>query len=505
MRHRLSVSRRLDRARAWSRPRVVVAALWALILTIVTGAPVAAYWTDQVTATSGGWTSGTVPAFGPMACANDGTTQIAVSWPNPGSRFDYQATLVRADTQAQVGSAVTLAAGGSEATVVRALAPTTFASAATLQATGQQNFVVRVQARLTSNTAWTSNTATAAVHVESAATVLRCGFVADTSTFVTITAMSTDSGQSASDWITNQPTQIISGTGEPGATVALTRGGTTLGTAAVAQNGTWSVPNVTLAEGLFTYTATATDAANNTATDTEAIRLDTIAPAVTQAASTCTLNGNQVTGQTAGTLWCRMTSRGWTMTATDTGGSGVAAREYTNAGSAWTAYSTTVSMAERSARVMQARATDVAGNVSPIATGTYWIDGTAPTLAYTYPTPGLSVAGSLLVQLIGTNCGTGSVGCGTITDVVSGPAAAGTYVLTRSALLSAPCFTGTGYSNSSPCPAQQVAISGGTWRALGTTSAAYPLGLLQTFTFVLNISDQAGNPASSTISWTALA
>src|SRR5439155_20660039 len=66
---------------------------------------------------------------------------------------------------------------------------------------------------------------------------------------------------------TNQPSQLVSGTGEAGTTVTLFDNGSQLQlpTITVAQNGVWSA-NVTLANGSNSLTASDSDAAGNSAT-----------------------------------------------------------------------------------------------------------------------------------------------------------------------------------------------------------------------------------------------
>jgi uncharacterized repeat protein (TIGR01451 family) len=81
----------------------------------------------------------------------------------------------------------------------------------------------------------------------------------DTVTTVAITSPATGS-------TTGDATPTISGTGEPGATVAVSVDGTPVGTATVGAGGTWSVTVATpLADGMHTAVAIATDAAGNMA------------------------------------------------------------------------------------------------------------------------------------------------------------------------------------------------------------------------------------------------
>lgn len=97
-----------------------------------------------------------------------------------------------------------------------------------------------------------------------------------------LTAISDDTGASASDLVTNQATQNLLGTAEPGATVTVSRGATTLGTAVAAGNGTFAVP-LTLVEGTNVFTAVATDPAGNSSAPSAQleVKLDTVAPTVT--------------------------------------------------------------------------------------------------------------------------------------------------------------------------------------------------------------------------------
>lgn len=64
---------------------------------------------------------------------------------------------------------------------------------------------------------------------------------------------------------TKSTTPVLSGTGEPGATITVADNGTTLGRTTVQPDGTWTfTPPNALPEGPHKFTATATDAAGNT-------------------------------------------------------------------------------------------------------------------------------------------------------------------------------------------------------------------------------------------------
>lgn len=84
-----------------------------------------------------------------------------------------------------------------------------------------------------------------------------------------ITAITSDSGRSSSDRITNDRTLVLKGTsGEPGCSILVTRGGSAVGTATSAAQApyawTLDLTATSLADGVYDFTATATDRAGNT-------------------------------------------------------------------------------------------------------------------------------------------------------------------------------------------------------------------------------------------------
>ena len=93
--------------------------------------------------------------------------------------------------------------------------------------------------------------------------------------------LTSDSGVSGSDDITNVALSSFTGTGEEGATVTL-RDGTTVIGSGVVTNGIWAITATTaMTEGLNAITATQTDLAGNTSVASGALNvtLDTTAPA----------------------------------------------------------------------------------------------------------------------------------------------------------------------------------------------------------------------------------
>lgn len=77
----------------------------------------------------------------------------------------------------------------------------------------------------------------------------------------TITGFGTDTGSSSTDRITSDTTPTLSGSAVTGGTVEVFDGAVSLGTTAVAANGTWSLTVGPLAEGSHSFTAKVTSAA----------------------------------------------------------------------------------------------------------------------------------------------------------------------------------------------------------------------------------------------------
>ncbi len=84
----------------------------------------------------------------------------------------------------------------------------------------------------------------------------------------------------AGDGVTADTTPTISGFGEAGAAITVLLAGQTL-TTTVGANGLWSVTPATLADGPYTASVTATDAAGNTSSASVDLRVDTTAPLLT--------------------------------------------------------------------------------------------------------------------------------------------------------------------------------------------------------------------------------
>ncbi len=168
----------------------------------------------------------------------------------------------------------------------------------------------------------------------------------------------------ASGWHAGDATVTLST--EPGATTQYK-----LGTGAFQS---YTGPVMVSDEGTTVVTYRSTDAEGNVEADkTVTVKIDKTAPA-----STATPDGGTFTGPTAVTL-----------AGTDSG-SGVAKVEYRLDGGAWTEYTSPVTISGTGQHTLERRATDVAGNVSGVASGTYTIQsGGAPTVeGFADPTSG---------------------------------------------------------------------------------------------------------------------
>jgi cytochrome c len=115
-------------------------------------------------------------------------------------------------------------------------------------------------------------------------------------------------------------------------------------------------------EGTTTVTYRSTDADGNVEADkTVTVKIDKTAPT-----STATPDGGTFTGPTQVTL------------AGADAGSGVDKVEYRLDGGEWTAYTGPVQVSGNGQHTLEHRATDTAGNVGAVGTGTYTIDGGSP-------------------------------------------------------------------------------------------------------------------------------
>lgn len=319
----------------------------------------------------------------------------------------------------------------------------------------------------------------------------RTPYTADDSTTVAISAIAGDSGTSSSDFITNVASTTLSGTAEAGATIVVRRSGSTIATATASPGGTWTSTTFTLVDGLQSLDATATDGYGNTSVATRSgVRLDTTAPS-TSASAPCSNVGNAAPSGS----WCKVTSLSLTASFSD-GQSGLAAgtSQYQDNGGGWTAYSGALSLPESNGRVIQLRATDLAGNVGTSST-TYYIDVTAPSLTTTAPTDGLSVSLAVLGTLLSTSCG-GKTACGTSSDATSGLPA--TSSVKWQLKKGSQCLLASGSYGA--CALQDAVGTLPSWST--STSGGY--SVLSSYVLTVTSTDAAGNVATVTVSFATL-
>lgn len=187
-----------------------------------------------------------------------------------------------------------------------------------------------------------------------------------------------DTGSSSTDNLTNDTTPTFTGTAEAGATVSVYAGVTPAGTGP-ATGGSYSVTTSTLPQAVYSFTATATDAAGNSSAASAGltVTIDTSAatpstPDLAAASDTGTSDIDNITNDTTATF-TGSAETGATVTLYDAGvevGSGVA-----TGGS----YSVTTSALAEGARTITARITDAAGNLSSASGGlVITVDTTAP-------------------------------------------------------------------------------------------------------------------------------
>ncbi|WP_306466064.1 adventurous gliding motility protein AgmC [Corallococcus exiguus] len=232
-------------------------------------------------------------------------------------------------------------------------------------------------------------------------------------------------------------TVTVTGTSVGATSVTLTFEGTDYGPIAVDASGNWSyaLPGP-LADGTYTVTAVATDAAGNeSAPASVTFTVDQTAPtvAITTPANGSTVGANvTVTGTTTGGA----TSVTVTFQGTDYGPIAV------DASGNWS--QALPGPLANGTYTVTAVAVDAAGNTSTTATSTFTVNTAAPTVAITSPVNGSTVtnpnvtvtgtsanATSVTVTFNGTNYGPISVNAsGNWSQALPGPLADGTYTVT---------------------------------------------------------------------------
>ncbi len=187
--------------------------------------------------------------------------------------------------------------------------------------------------------------------------------------------------------ITQDPTPTITGTTEPGATLVVTL--TDMGGATQTQNvtvlpdGSWSVDAMMLAEGTYTITATATDAAGNSATSAPvSLSVDVTAPALAivtpQDGAVTTQPEPSITGTTE-------PGSAVIVTILDAQGATVSTGAATVASDGTWSYSSPTLM--DGTYTVSAVASDVAGNSASAGPVQLTIDTTAPEVVIVSPAP----------------------------------------------------------------------------------------------------------------------
>ncbi|MGK3124520.1 Ig-like domain-containing protein, partial [Candidatus Pantoea formicae] len=197
----------------------------------------------------------------------DDTGNTLVQLANGASTHDTSPTL---SGLAQAGNVIALYDGDTLLGTVVADANGQWTYATTGLAEGAHTF----HAAITDVNGNTTNSPSLTITVDTTAPAAATGVV-----------LSNDAGSSpipiATNGVTNDSSPLLTGVGEPGATVSVYDGTTLLGTAIVGSNSNWSFSTPALGEGNHSLTTTVTDAAGNVSQPSDAIAfsVDTVAPA----------------------------------------------------------------------------------------------------------------------------------------------------------------------------------------------------------------------------------
>jgi uncharacterized delta-60 repeat protein len=213
------------------------------------------------------------------------------------------------------------------------------------------------------------------------------------------TAITDDTGTSSTDQITSDTTLVLSGTAEAHATVAVFRNTAPIGSTSADGTGYWSFDytGTSLAEGLHTFTATATDAAGNTSPESSEflVEIDIATPAAPIIGGITTDSGMSSTDGITNdaTLVLTGTAEPNTTITLSRSGVGVLGTTSSNGSGTWTFDYTGTTLPDGD-YLFTAFATDTAGNASTASADfPVTIDTTAPAIA-TQPVGGTFVAGS---------------------------------------------------------------------------------------------------------------
>ncbi len=206
--------------------------------------------------------------------------------------------------------------------------------------------------------------------------------------------------------LTNASTQTVSGTTEPGLSVVVTftNASGTIGqeTAVADASGNWTLTSPVLPEGEVVITAETSDAAGNSSVDTVAITVDTTPPALAIATPLDGAISSTAPAAVGGTAEQGVTV---SITLTDEDGTVTTLDDVEATDGTWTQDIATA--LSEGTYVITASTSDAAGNESTV-TSTFTIDTTAPVIALVSPADGATV-GTPTVMISGTTDEDGEV------------------------------------------------------------------------------------------------
>ena len=213
-----------------------------------------------------------------------------------------------------------------------------------------------------------------------------------------VTAITTDTGASAVDGITNDNTLVLSGTAEANASVEVFLNAVSLGTVTANGAGAWSFDHTwtTLADAAYVVTAQATDTAGNVGALSADVNVtvDTAGPAASVTAITTDTGVSAVNGITSdATLVLSGTAEANASVEVFLDAVSLGTVTANGAGT-WSFDHTGTTLADAS-YVVTAQATDTAGNVGALSAGfNVTVDTTGPAASVTAITTDTGVSGA---------------------------------------------------------------------------------------------------------------